>query len=1182
MLGSSRSPRQPPGGIRRRKPLGRRQPSVFNTIKTIVSAPLAWLSQPSETEDTPGKRRRLPQAPSDDPDDTGPLFNAKRIRLDSPERDGHNHSGYLDPPLALIESRPPPPPQRHTNPPPIRQTTLPTIQQRTMSMDPPARHTAPLRHEPTLVHHPLGRDASMDSSPRPLRIRSTLTPSRSGLDFGPAPKRTDRNPSEPPPLAALMSNPIFVKPPQNDIRRVSDPSAPITLGALAQQRSSSIPRMHSTLILPSSSDGIPLRPINAAERALHELEVYRTPLLPTRLRSSLSDVSPALSDPLFQSREKTRSIVLMKRDKREAKPRLGMAHRHPALSDSPKSKEVKEKGAKPYAGAGGLKKLLAKRKQEEREAEKEKDRIRQQEDDDAQAMADDNGPVKYASKITAPPRVQADYSRKVSAPLGPSLSMAHRGAASSKQMGSLRTGKNGTTTARTVGPTRRPRGRFSAVEDDEDVVDSGGFDAREESDGQVEAPALPKYEAPTGFTFAKPTSSLPVTAPVPPAEVASSAKTLDEPPITTLPFSFGTSSVIAPSPATAPVIVSSPSTPLQPTIALIPPTPAVEQSKTAPAQPVPNFFTNSDIFAKTNIAPPEPAKRDEGKEVPTFSYSAPPAPTPVPVSVSEPGVGTEPTPSVKLETAPTPSPVPFAWGGQITSLPPSSVPSQPTAPSTSTSVEEKKHNPPTPAPTVSGQPKPLFGSGFAGFGTTTSSTTTGSAPEVSKPIFSFGPPASTSGTTTPASSAPSAEAPQPLLGVSKGFSFGHSQPETGKTKEPEKTQTTSAFSFGATPATPPPASGKPTGLAFGGSSGATTVTNDVLPKSTSFSFASPATSTGFSFGATTSSTPVRPVTPPNNDKDNEMRMEESPTRDLNAQAKPPLLQLQVPGPGTGFNTGTSPFGQASGGGFGFNTKPDTNNVPTTSSFSFSKTTETQSSGGFTFGVTKPAENASGFSFGSSNPANSGGFGFGASKPPEASNPFNFGPPQTTEKAATSTFSFGPPKQEAFNGFTFAQPSKGTESRPSSSGFAFGGTQQHQPSQSSITPGSSPFSFGQPLPSANAPTFGASAPVSPAFGNNNGSGSFSFGGPASAPVPPTNAPPFGFGTGSQPASPAVAPGSAGGFSFAGAPSTPSSPFTSTGGNVGGSMFTMGAPPSSTPGGGRQIKKLPARRGGGAKR
>src|SRR5258708_1205339 len=154
-----------------------------------------------------------------------------------------------------------------------------------------------------------------------------------------------------------------------------------------------------------------LRPTNAAEIALLELERYRTPLVPTHLGSANVDVAlPGL----FQARKKARALVLMKRDKRDDKPRLGHASKYINSSkERDKDTPSKSKNSKPYAGEGGLKKLLARRKQEVVQTESV-------EVPAPQAMIDDNGRElerpKRTSKIAEPVRSPAPFPRKESAP----------------------------------------------------------------------------------------------------------------------------------------------------------------------------------------------------------------------------------------------------------------------------------------------------------------------------------------------------------------------------------------------------------------------------------------------------------------------------------------------------------------------------------------------------------------------------------------------------------------------------------------------------------------------------------------------------------------------------------------------------------------------------------------------
>jgi len=188
----------------------------------------------------------------------------------------------------------------------------------------------------------------------------------------------------------------------------------------------------------------------------------------------------------------------MKRDKRDDKPRLGHASKY---ISAPKEKEKetpsKNKNSKPYAGEGGLKKLLARRKQEELDAEPT-------EDSAVQPMVDDSElepmPPKRTSKIAEPVRAPAAFARKVSAP--PS-SVPSFGMVGGRKPTALRANRIHAKT-RTVGPTRT-RNRFSAAYEDDELEDVDELAAVSEEtpkDKEGINANLPKFEAPSGFSFA--------------------------------------------------------------------------------------------------------------------------------------------------------------------------------------------------------------------------------------------------------------------------------------------------------------------------------------------------------------------------------------------------------------------------------------------------------------------------------------------------------------------------------------------------------------------------------------------------------------------------------------------------------------------------------------------------------
>ena len=277
-----------------RRPPPSRSISMFSSLKSLVTTPLSWFANATndsfESEDTPGKRKLVhsPANPYDsegDQKDAPSAYRAKRIRLDSPDRVvtlpvPPAPASYLDPPTPSFRASTLP--RTHASKParryapssntisiprpdtsrlsplsfhqPPRTQAAPIT--RTMSMDPPTARRTSIQELPP----PISRDVSMESSPNPstqpsnppFRMRSALTPQPGAPPYGPNPQRRERNPSEPPPLTALIENPIFVKPPsvQQDQRRMNDGSN-LTLGSLVDTQK-------SVFILPSWSLVSPL------------------------------------------------------------------------------------------------------------------------------------------------------------------------------------------------------------------------------------------------------------------------------------------------------------------------------------------------------------------------------------------------------------------------------------------------------------------------------------------------------------------------------------------------------------------------------------------------------------------------------------------------------------------------------------------------------------------------------------------------------------------------------------------------------------------------------------------------------------------------------------------------------------------------------------------------------------
>jgi nucleoporin NUP1 len=279
---SHRSPRQP-SSRPRQKPYARKQSSprpgsIMSTIKSIVTAPLSWFAGNTEFEDTPGKRRRLavPNSPRDGIQQEPRVAKRQRVASPSPEP----VQGYLDPPQFLFNSTPksdlrpqgtqssafspvslniPPNFQEkrqqhhqqdrlerhaHSSIQPISYPQ-PELLRKDYTDLPP--HQRPIARDPSMVSLPqsrehssvsVSRDHSVGPARTPFRIRTTLSPHPSGAEYGPKPHRRERDPSAPPPLTALMSNPIFVKPPPDvcPIQRSLSAQPTVTLGSLTQSQ----------------------------------------------------------------------------------------------------------------------------------------------------------------------------------------------------------------------------------------------------------------------------------------------------------------------------------------------------------------------------------------------------------------------------------------------------------------------------------------------------------------------------------------------------------------------------------------------------------------------------------------------------------------------------------------------------------------------------------------------------------------------------------------------------------------------------------------------------------------------------------------------------------------------------------------------------------------------------------
>ncbi|OBZ75786.1 Nucleoporin NSP1 [Grifola frondosa] len=1158
-----------------------------------------------DLQDISGKRRRSQLDTSrDDRDQDEGDRQLKRKRLGSPEvqlgqsrQQARPAQGYLDVPEALLPRQVAPRETQHG-----RSSSLalalssqePLRARRTLSPAPSAAFVQPMLRthsmDPALsraltrdasmqdVFTPMSRDVTMSPVRQiiPLRARTSVTPQPSSQMFGATVQRPLQQPAE---------------------------QAVLTLGTImeADRQSRSPQRQRSTLFLgprPGSNVAGPSAPRGmrtTAEKALNDLDVFKTPLLPTRLRES-----SALPD-IFKPK-KVHMPVLMRKE-REHKPQLGRADEDEA---SP---------VKPYAGRGGMKRLLARRRMEEEE-EAEIEEAAAIEEDDEESYRRKRRDVKRRSK--------ADDSAFKLPPPAPSTRVTGR------EQSSLRVGRTRTARNHIARPLLGPKNRFSAASDEDEADEQmivGDESASKEKSVEEPLKKSSFFEGPAGFSFAKDT-----------APILHDSSNAREPPIAALPFSLSKStaaSSISPTKPTLsiemvvdlekitqptattgaalsiPAIVSSvPS--LDASTALVPPAPTpakisvtVEPSgasaPTANASSIPNFFANSSIFLKpgVTITPPEAAPSTSAVEDARKEGSIP---------VAAPGPSAPPI---------------FSAQAPATAQPPS----PPKASVTQSSI-------PTLTSLFGGTP----GSGtlVSVFGGVAATSLLGSAPstaakEVTPAVSNFG---AAAAPTTPASNAPAAVAPTafpPAASVpavatpaeaasavtapASSFPFPFGAP--AKPAAPTAA-TSQQFGFGA-PAKPAEPASSP--FLFGAPKADLAKEQEIKPAATAETskpslFGAPLSSTNgaevakstFSFGQPVAAPAATPaVEPP------KPLFGASGTSSAFSFGQP-TKQAQVPATKMPFSFGTGPatptiekpsfpfgssastglasgmpFGAPSSGSNGadVSSKPFTFGAPSTLARQVTPPHQDQEvrmdesptrGGAMDINGDEKQDSlkpSSGFSFGSA----PGVSPFGQSNQ-SGSSPFGFGPKVEAKTDAKPTSVFGGGfGQGGSTGFNFGQKSvESTQSplSPSPFGMPFG-----QPSTTPTTTapafpfGGGPSSTGFGHPSSTV----SSAPASPSTFN----APFAFGATPTSATAPSN--PFSFG--SQPASPVttnpVLPPPAGTssvpFAF-GQPSSVTAQSSAFGATTapptGGALFTMGAAPAPTTGpSGRAIKKLPTR-------
>lgn len=189
--------------------------------------------------------------------------------------------------------------------------------------------------------------------------------------------------------------------------------------------------------------------------------------------------------------QKERKPITLMTDDRPVKPRLGTKYEGKEKGKKKERERERINGTKPYAGEGGMKKWLARRKKEEEEA-REKERAEAMEDERAEEerrRKEAEAEKKRRERLQVPPPPPPAPVFEPGVPREGSLS-------SSLRVGRTRIGRN-----HIERPVSR-RTKFSAAfeDEDEDMEESRAVEQKALEEAAKKAPV---FKLPTGFTFAK-------------------------------------------------------------------------------------------------------------------------------------------------------------------------------------------------------------------------------------------------------------------------------------------------------------------------------------------------------------------------------------------------------------------------------------------------------------------------------------------------------------------------------------------------------------------------------------------------------------------------------------------------------------------------------------------------------
>jgi nucleoporin NUP1 len=169
-------------------------------------------------------------------------------------------------------------------------------------------------------------------------------------------------------------------------------------------------------------------------------------------------------------------------------------------TSSKRSGGGKVNGTKPYAGEGGMKKLLARRRKEAEEERKEKYEA-MDEDEEVEEEKDSDQP-RVDTVVGLDGSLKQEQTPKI-VPVLPPAATSNSTVLKKQEHSSLRVGRTKTSRNHISRPVSRAKNRFSARCDEDDGDEADDVGSNDQTMLEEAAKNIPVFNIPSGFTFAQ-------------------------------------------------------------------------------------------------------------------------------------------------------------------------------------------------------------------------------------------------------------------------------------------------------------------------------------------------------------------------------------------------------------------------------------------------------------------------------------------------------------------------------------------------------------------------------------------------------------------------------------------------------------------------------------------------------